>query len=65
MQASFPLSRNGVWHFARVVNHATKDALEDDVLQQVMATTLEEQLSPLCLDHLVDYFNPGEEEVEF
>jgi hypothetical protein len=27
--------------FARAVNHAAKDELEEDVLQQVMATTLE------------------------
>jgi hypothetical protein len=51
--------------FARAVNHATKDELEDDVLQQVMATTLEEQLPLPYLDHVADYFNPVEEEVEF
>jgi hypothetical protein len=28
--------------FAHAVNHAAKDELEEDVLQQVMATTLEE-----------------------
>jgi hypothetical protein len=28
--------------FARVVNHAAEDELEEDVLQQVMATSLEE-----------------------
>jgi hypothetical protein len=28
--------------FARIVNHAVEDELEDDLLQQVMATTLEE-----------------------
>jgi hypothetical protein len=28
--------------FARVVNHAAEDELEEDVLQQVMATTLKE-----------------------
>jgi hypothetical protein len=32
--------------FARVVNHAAEDELEEDVLQQVMATTLKEPLSP-------------------
>jgi hypothetical protein len=29
--------------FARAVNHAAKDKLEEDLLQQVMATTLEEE----------------------
>jgi hypothetical protein len=32
--------------FARVVNHAAEDELEEDLLQQVMATPLEEELSP-------------------
>jgi hypothetical protein len=30
-----------------------------------MATTLEEQLSPPCLDDVADYFSSAEEEVEF
>jgi hypothetical protein len=51
--------------FACAINHAAKDELEEDVLQQVMATTLEEQLSPPCLDDVADYFSPAEEEVEF
>jgi hypothetical protein len=51
--------------FARVVNHVAKDELEEDVLQQVTATTLEEQLSLPCLDDVVDYFSSAEEEVEF
>jgi hypothetical protein len=51
--------------FARVVNHAAEDELEEDVLQQVMATTLEEQLSPPCLDDVADNFSPAEEEVEY
>jgi hypothetical protein len=51
--------------FTRAVNHAAKDELEEDVLQQVMATTLEEQLSPPYLDDVADYFSPAEEEVEF
>jgi hypothetical protein len=29
----------------RAVNHATEDELEEDLLQQLMATTLEEELS--------------------
>jgi hypothetical protein len=51
--------------FARAVNHAAEDELEEDVLQQVMATTLEKQLSPPHLDDVADYFSPIEEEMEF
>jgi hypothetical protein len=51
--------------FARAINHAAEDELEEDVLQQVMATTLKEQLSPPCLDDVADYFSLAEEEVEF
>jgi hypothetical protein len=51
--------------FARAVNHAAEDELEEDVLQQVMATTLEEQLSPPSLDDVTDYFSSAKEEVEF
>jgi hypothetical protein len=42
-----------------------EDELEGELLQHVMATTLEEELSPPCLDNVVDYFNLAEEEVEF
>jgi hypothetical protein len=48
--------------FAHTVNHASKDELEDDFLQQVMATTLKEELSPPCLDDVADYFSLAEEE---
>jgi hypothetical protein len=51
--------------FACTVNHATEDELEEDLFQQVMATTLEEELSPLCLEDVADYFSLTEEEVEF
>jgi hypothetical protein len=51
--------------FTRAVNHIAEDELEEEVLQQVMATTLEEQLSPPCLDDVADYFSSVEEEVEF
>jgi hypothetical protein len=51
--------------FAHAVNHAAGDELEEDLLQQVMATTLEEELSPPCLDDVVDYFSLAEEEAEF
>jgi hypothetical protein len=50
--------------FAHAINHAVEDQLEEGVLQQVMKTTLEEQLSPPCLDDVADYFSPVEEEVE-
>jgi hypothetical protein len=51
--------------FACAINHATEDELEEDLLQQVMATTLEEELSPPCLDDVANYFSLAEEEVEF
>jgi hypothetical protein len=51
--------------FAHVVNHAAEDELEEDLLQQVMVTTLEEELSSPCLDDVADYFSLAEEEVEF
>jgi hypothetical protein len=51
--------------FAHAVNHATEDELEEDLLQQVLATTREEELSPPCLDDFTDYFSLVEEEVEF
>jgi hypothetical protein len=51
--------------FARAVNHATEDEQEGDLLQQVMATTLEEELSPPYLDDVADYFSLAEEEAEF
>jgi hypothetical protein len=51
--------------FAHAINHAAEDELEEDVLEQVMATTLEEQLSLPCLDDVADYFSPAEEDVEF
>jgi hypothetical protein len=51
--------------FARAVNHAAEDELKEDVLQQVMATTLKEELSPPCLDDVADYFSLVEEEAEF
>jgi hypothetical protein len=51
--------------FARTVNHAFEDELGEDLLQQVMATTLEEESSPRCLDNVDDYFSLVEEEAEF
>jgi hypothetical protein len=51
--------------FAHAIIHATEDELEEDLLQQGMATTLEEELSPPCLDDIADYFSLAEEEAEF
>jgi hypothetical protein len=51
--------------FARAVNHAAEDEIEEDLLQQVMATTLEEELSLPCLDDVADYFSLAEEEAQF
>jgi hypothetical protein len=51
--------------FSRIVNHVAEDELEEDLLQPVMATTLEKELSLPCLDDVVDYFSLAEEEVEF
>jgi hypothetical protein len=51
--------------FARAVNHAAEDELEEDLFQQVMATTLEEELSLPCLDDVADYFSLAEEKVGF
>jgi hypothetical protein len=51
--------------FAHAINHAAKDEIDEDLLQQVVATTLEEELPPLCLDNVADYLNLAEEEVEF
>jgi hypothetical protein len=51
--------------FTRAVNHVAEDELEEDLLQHVMVTTLEEELSPPCLDDVADYFSLAEEEAEF
>jgi hypothetical protein len=51
--------------FARAINLVAEDELEEDLLQQVMATTLEEELSPPCLDDVADYLSLIEEEAEF
>jgi hypothetical protein len=51
--------------FAHTVNHAVEDELEEDFLQHVLATTLEEEFSPPCQDDVADYFSLTEEEAEF
>jgi hypothetical protein len=50
--------------FAHVINHAAEDELGEDLLLQVMATTLEEELAPPCLDDVANYFSLAEEETE-
>jgi hypothetical protein len=51
--------------FTRTINHADEDELGEDLLLQVMATTLEEELAPPCIDDVADYFYLAEEEAEF
>jgi hypothetical protein len=51
--------------FAHAINYAVEDELEEDLLQQMMATTLEEELSPSCLDDVAEYFSLVEEEAKF
>jgi hypothetical protein len=51
--------------FAHAVTHLVEDKLEEDLLQQVMATTLKEELSLSCLDDVADYFSLAEEEAKF
>jgi hypothetical protein len=48
-----------------IICNAREDELEGDLLQQVIATTLEEELSLPCLDNVADYFSLAEEEAEF
>jgi hypothetical protein len=51
--------------FAHAINRAVEDELEEDLLLQVMATTLEEELALPYLDDVADYFSLAEEEVVF
>jgi hypothetical protein len=46
--------------FTHVVNHVAEDELEEDLLQQLMATTLEEELSLSYLDDVAGYFSLAE-----
>jgi hypothetical protein len=57
--------QESVTSFAHTVNHAAKDELEEDLLQHVMATTLDEELSMSRLDDVANYFSLVEEEVKF
>jgi hypothetical protein len=40
--------------FAHAINHAAEDELEEDLLLQVVETTLEEKLAPPCLDDVAE-----------
>jgi hypothetical protein len=51
--------------FSRSINQMAEEELEEDPLQQVMATTLEEELSPPDLDEVASYFTPADGEAEF
>jgi hypothetical protein len=51
--------------FAHAINHVAEDELEEDLLQQVMTSTLEEELSPTCLNDVANYFSRAKEEAEF
>jgi hypothetical protein len=51
--------------FSCAINHAAEDELEENLLLHVMATTLEEELAPPCLNDVADYFNLAEEEAKF
>jgi hypothetical protein len=51
--------------FICAINHATKDELGEDLLLQVIETTLEEELALPCIDDVADYFSLAEEEAVF
>jgi hypothetical protein len=51
--------------FSCAINHAAEDELEEDLLLQVVAPTLEEELSLPCLDDVADYFSLAEERQNF
>jgi hypothetical protein len=55
----------GTWTSRILKDELEEDELEEDLLQQVTATTLEEGLSPPCLDDVADYFSLAEEVAEF
>jgi hypothetical protein len=42
-----------------------EDELEEVLLLQVMATTLEEEFAPPCLDDVADYFSLAKEQAVF
>jgi hypothetical protein len=51
--------------FTRTVNHAFEHKLGEDLLLQVLATTLEEKLALPCIDDVANYFSLAEEEAVF
>jgi hypothetical protein len=52
-------------NFSHTINHVVEEELEEDPLQWVTATTLEEELSPPYLNGVANYFTPVDEEEEF
>jgi hypothetical protein len=51
--------------FTHAINHVAKDELEEDLLPHLMATTLEEELAPPCLDDVADYFSLAEAGLQY
>jgi DNA integrity scanning protein DisA with diadenylate cyclase activity len=51
--------------FTRAINYVAEDEWEKDLLQQVMATTLEEELSLPCIDDVAGYLSVADEVAEF
>jgi hypothetical protein len=52
-------------NFSHTINHMVEEELEEGHLQRVMATTLEEELSPPNLGDVAHYFTPVDKEAEF
>jgi hypothetical protein len=51
--------------FARTVNHVIEDKLGEDLLLQVMATTLDKELAPTCINDVANYMSLAKEEAIF
>jgi CRISPR/Cas system-associated protein Cas5 (RAMP superfamily) len=51
--------------FASTTNHVAEDELGEDLLLQVIATTLEEELASPCIDDVADHFSLAEKEAVF
>jgi hypothetical protein len=51
--------------FARTVNHVNEDKLGEDLLLQVMATTLDKELALTCINDVANYMSLAKEEAIF
>jgi hypothetical protein len=51
--------------FTSTTNHVAEDELGEDLLLQVIATTLEEELASPCIDDVADHFSLAEKEAVF